>query len=181
MKQREIEVIHDWDYAQTGKRAALRKSLVWFLYFLSRYFPPLKRWCTPIWNLHKREATAFKQLNKLLGVHAKFFPRKGSRVVLSDQWTEKDDPTFHIHLFSGRELPKERDVPWKVWQGGVGDPPLTEWTCNQVLRRMAMPDLGLPITDETDILNVHVVPARGSIYYYIDALATLKKKGIKWK
>lgn len=166
MKKDAIPIVHDWDYPFYGRKYAL-KGILRNLFFL--IFPRTSR------IAYEEEVKAFQDLEYLLGITSKFYPRP--RVLKEYCLAHDIADGVHYH-------PREGDLcsPFhKVWKPGIGLHKQENWKLEEIQEKIAMDLPRREITDKTEILDVHVKPERDSLYHYVWLLAEMKRKGIKWK
>ena len=161
-----IEIIHDWDYPFYGSRYAIARA------------KQLAGYTVWPWNSSwefAREVQSFRSLEYLLGVTASYCPRQ--EVLDTHKWTQLL-PNLRLHSH-----PTETGgYAFKRWNPGIGDNNQTDWTHKDINDGRIAMDIGnRPITSLTEVVDVHIKPERQTVHAYIDLLAGMKRRGLKWK
>lgn len=67
-----LRILHDFDNPYPSGRWALKRGISLILYAISRWVPPLQRWCSEVYLENYEYAKTLAQLDVLLGIHSLF-------------------------------------------------------------------------------------------------------------
>jgi len=159
-----LDLIHDWDYPFYGRRYALKRIWQLLKYVI---WPRLSR------HEYVKEYQAFMDLELLLGLNAKYYPR----ACVTDKYFAFIAPFGGLHIH-----PKDAPTVHKIWIPGIGKEKKECWSKKNIEEKIAMDLPGRDeFTDKTEVLDVHIKPERQSLYDYVRLLADAKRKGVEFK